>query len=284
MAWASIAGRARTDPSNPEAHAICDRCGFRYNHVDLKFQFDWAGATMINKEILVCESCYDQPQEQLRAVIIPADPLPISNPRVQIFEPAEIDFRFTSGENTVDPWTDIPIIGGDNRITQNNQYRVIQQTGEPPGGLNEFPGTDPFVPASIGGTHPGLPYGFTEVPRTGPLTGVPVPVAPTIPPVNTSPPVVVGSAIVGGSLVCSPGAWDNVPTAFSFQWKADGVDISGANAAGYTPVTGDIGKSISCLVTASNAGGSSSVLSNSVGPVTGGGSGQSLGLLLGVTR
>ena len=40
MGYASQAGRARTDASNPQAHAICDRCGFRYNHVDLRWQFE----------------------------------------------------------------------------------------------------------------------------------------------------------------------------------------------------------------------------------------------------
>lgn len=31
--------------------------------------------------ILVCQSCYDKPQEQLRTVILPPDPVPIMNPR-----------------------------------------------------------------------------------------------------------------------------------------------------------------------------------------------------------
>ena len=82
MGYASRAGRARTSATNPQAHAICDRCGFRYNHVDLRWQFDWRGATMQNTRMLVCDTCYDQPQAQLRAIIVPADPVPIQNPRV----------------------------------------------------------------------------------------------------------------------------------------------------------------------------------------------------------
>lgn len=167
MGYASQSGRARTSSRNPQAHAICDRCGFRYNHVNLKWQYDWAGASLINKRILVCETCYDNPQEQLRAIIIPADPMPIINPRVQDFANSEQNTRVTSGQNTTDPTTGIPIPGGDNRITQNDDVRVTQQTGEPPGGKNTQPGTDPNAP---GDNDPGLPYDNTTVPKTGPLT------------------------------------------------------------------------------------------------------------------
>jgi len=168
MGYASKSGRARTDARNPQAHAICDRCGFRYNHVALRWQYDWRGASMANIRLLVCDTCYDMPQEQLRAIVIPADPIPIQNPRTQDFVTAETNTRATSGQNTVDPVTGIPIINGDTRITQNDKVRVTQQTGEPPGGLNERPGTNPNAP---GDDDPGLPYNMDEVPRTGPLDG-----------------------------------------------------------------------------------------------------------------
>lgn len=85
MAYGSQAGRARTSASSPQAHAICDRCGFRYNHVDLKWQYDWRGAQLTNVRVLVCSSCSDTPQEQLRAIVLPADPTPIINARVENF-------------------------------------------------------------------------------------------------------------------------------------------------------------------------------------------------------
>ncbi len=75
----------------------------------------------------------------------------------------------TSGENTTDPTTGIPVILGVYVVTQDNQYVSTQATGEPPGGLNQLPGTDP-VASGIGNNDPGLPYGFSEVPATGPLT------------------------------------------------------------------------------------------------------------------
>jgi len=169
MGYASRSGRARTSPSSPRAHAICDRCGFRYNHYQLKWQFDWAGASLVNKRLLVCDRCYDEPQQQLRTIAIPADPVPIQNPRIQDFVTAETNYRVTSGQNTIDPETGIPVPGGNTRITQDDNNRVTQQTGEPPGGLNEEPGTDPKVPAAAGGSDPGLPYNNVDVPETGPL-------------------------------------------------------------------------------------------------------------------
>jgi len=166
MGYASQSGRARTSARNPQAHAICDRCGFRYNHVNLRWQYDWRGASMMNIRLLVCNPCYDAPQEQLRAIVVPADPVPIVNPRIQDFVTAESNTRVTSGQNTTDPVTGLPVPAGDTRITQDDDTRVTQQTGEPPGGLNEQPGTDPNAP---GDNDPGLPYNNTTVPETGPL-------------------------------------------------------------------------------------------------------------------
>jgi hypothetical protein len=135
----------------------------------LQWQYDWAGASLINKRILVCNSCLDVPQQQLRAIVVPADPVPIQNPRIQDYVAAETDYRITQG-NTVNAQTGIPVPGGDTRITQSNDNRVTQQTGEAPGGLNQLPGTDWNAPAVIyNGTQIGLPYNNTSVPYTGPL-------------------------------------------------------------------------------------------------------------------
>lgn len=167
MAYASKQGRARVSASSPQAAAVCDRCGFVYQHSALHWQFDWAGASLINKRLLVCNPCYDTPQQQLRAIVVPADPMPIINPRVQDFVTAETSTRYTSGQNTTDAETGIPVVGGNVRITQDDKNRVTQQTGEAPGGLNQEPGTDPNAP---GNNDPGLPYNNTQVPKTGPNT------------------------------------------------------------------------------------------------------------------
>lgn len=136
-------GRAKVSTRNPEAFAICDNCGFLYNHSELRWQFQWAGNKLVNMRQLVCRRCNDIPQTQLRAIVLPADPMPIMNPRVQNYQAASTDYRTTSGQNTVDPETGIPILGNTMRITENDDYRVTQQTGAPNGSLNELPGTDP---------------------------------------------------------------------------------------------------------------------------------------------
>ena len=136
-------GRAKVNARNPEAFAICDGCGFLYQHSELRFQLQWSGNKLVNLKQLVCRRCNDIPQTQLRAIVLPADPMPVLNPRVQNYQAASTDYRTTSGQNTVDPTTGIPIPGTTMRITENDDYRVTQQTGAPNGSLNELPGTDP---------------------------------------------------------------------------------------------------------------------------------------------
>ena len=85
MGYASKSGRARTSSTRPQAFAVCDRCGIWYNHVDLKWQYDWRGTSLQNLRFLVCRRCLDKPQQQLRAIILPADPVPINNPRIEPF-------------------------------------------------------------------------------------------------------------------------------------------------------------------------------------------------------
>jgi hypothetical protein len=84
-------GRATINPTAPEAVGVCDRCGFLYNLRNLRFQFDWAGTGMINKQLRVCSRCYDDPQEQLRAITLPPDPMPVWQPRPEPYEVDEIN-------------------------------------------------------------------------------------------------------------------------------------------------------------------------------------------------
>ena len=108
MAYASQSGRARTSTTNPEAHAICDRCSFRYNFNDLSWQFEWRGSILQNVRILVCMRCLDVPQEQLRAITLPADPVPIINARVEIYSLDSLDYIGT-GAPTTNPHTGISV-------------------------------------------------------------------------------------------------------------------------------------------------------------------------------
>ena len=131
MAYASISGRARTNPSSPQAHAICDRCGFRYNRVDLNWQYDWRGAALQNIRILVCNSCMDTPQEQLRAIVVPADPVPIDQPRTQDFAQAETNYQTITQITVYDPVTGIPIPGTTTLSAQNGNNLLTQPIGIP---------------------------------------------------------------------------------------------------------------------------------------------------------
>ena len=133
MAFASLSGRARTSSRNPQAHAICDKCGFRYNHVNLRWQFDWAGASLINKRMLVCDPCYDTPQNQLRAIILPADPMPIVNPRTEQFAQDETDFVVENKTNSIDPITGLTVYNPVNIVTQTGVNVTTQVLGNPVG-------------------------------------------------------------------------------------------------------------------------------------------------------
>ena len=77
MAWASRSGRARTSASHPEAFGVCQRCGIWYNRNRLRNQMEWRGATILPTWLFVCDRCYDTPQEQNRAWVPPADPIPV---------------------------------------------------------------------------------------------------------------------------------------------------------------------------------------------------------------
>jgi len=133
MAYASQSGRAKTSSSGPQAHAICDRCGFRYNHVNLQWQFDWRGPTMQNVRILVCNNCLDDPQEQQRAIVLPADPDPIMNARVQDFQTAETDYQTVTAPSIIDPTTGIPIPVNVTLTTEDGVNLLTQQVGPPLG-------------------------------------------------------------------------------------------------------------------------------------------------------
>jgi len=136
MGYASRAGRARTNAANPQAHAICDRCGFRYNFVDLTWQFEWRGATLQNIKILVCNTCLDTPQENVRAIVIPADPTPIVNARVQDFVAASTDDIAFAG-SVIDPKTGIPMPSQSVLADNAGNNLVVQPIGPNPNGVGD---------------------------------------------------------------------------------------------------------------------------------------------------
>jgi hypothetical protein len=71
-------------------------------------------------------------------------------------------------------------------------------------------------------------------------------------PANTTVPQVTQS---GTTLSCTQGEWSGEPTSYSYAWKLDDA-AAGSDAATYDVQAGDIGKSATCTVTATNAAGS----------------------------
>jgi hypothetical protein len=104
-----------------------------YNRVNLKFQWEWTGAQLQNLYILVCNDCYDIPQQQLRAITLPADPVPIYFPSVEDFAADETDYRVTSGQTTTDPITGLPVPGSVFRVTPEGTNRTLEPFGKPVG-------------------------------------------------------------------------------------------------------------------------------------------------------
>lgn len=87
------------------------------------------------------------------------------------------------------------------------------------------------------------------------------------PPVNiTSPSVMIatGTGVAGATtLARNVGSWSGEPT-YTQQWLSDGTAIVGQTGTTYVTQASDSGATISCTVTATNAGGSTSATSNGV--------------------
>ena len=95
--------------------------------------------------------------------------------------------------------------------------------------------------------------------------GILVAALPANPPVNTVAPVISGNTPVGSVLTTTNGTWTgDAPITYTYTWRADGVSIPGATSQTYTTVTGDVGKSIVCRVTAANVAGTANATSNAI--------------------
>lgn len=78
-------GHAVVNSQRPRAFGVCDRCGAWYQHSELSWQYQYQGPKLANLRKLVCQTCLDVPQEQLRTIVLPPDPVPISNARPEAF-------------------------------------------------------------------------------------------------------------------------------------------------------------------------------------------------------
>ena len=90
-------------------------------------------------------------------------------------------------------------------------------------------------------------------------------------PINIDRPMISGEPAVGATLSSTMGNWQNMEgeTRYSYAWRTtDGLLIP-AYEASYVLTEAEAGKSLVCIVTAQNAGGTASALSNALGPVPG---------------
>lgn len=81
-------------------------------------------------------------------------------------------------------------------------------------------------------------------------------------PVITGTPGITGTPQTGVAIGYSPaGVTGNPMPTRTQQWRIDGIDISGATAATYTPVSGDVGKTLTVRQTETNSEGTASATS-----------------------
>jgi len=71
------------DSDNPEALGICDKTQFVFKRKDLIKQMEWRGNALVWTGFLVGRPYVDTPNEQLRPPILPPDPVPTVQPRLQ---------------------------------------------------------------------------------------------------------------------------------------------------------------------------------------------------------
>ena len=86
-------------------------------------------------------------------------------------------------------------------------------------------------------------------------------------PESTKPPAISGKPEKGQVLSCSTGTWNGSPTSYEYQWWRDEDETEIEVASGsnkYSVQEADVGNALRCAVTATNAGGSTTRMSEPV--------------------
>ena len=79
-------------------------------------------------------------------------------------------------------------------------------------------------------------------------------------PRNTAPPAITGTPRVGSTLTCEPGTWTG-STGLAYRWLKSGTEIPGATAPTYVVRADDVYNSLTCEVTATGPGGTTTAAS-----------------------
>ncbi|WP_461186589.1 beta strand repeat-containing protein [Arthrobacter sp. Z4-13] len=100
-------------------------------------------------------------------------------------------------------------------------------------------------------TATGTKTGYTTATKTSTATGTVM----ALNPVLTAPtPKITGTAKVGYTLSAVPGTWGPAPVTLKYQWKANGIAVTGATAATFKATAAQLGKTLTVTVTGSKAG------------------------------
>lgn len=110
-------GRASVSSSEPRAFGCCDGCNFIYNRHELSMQFEWGGRSLLATGFYKCEMCLDEPNPQLRSIVLPPDPVPVYQPRVDQNLLLQIDDVMITEEGAI-------------RLTEEDDIRTPE--GNPP--------------------------------------------------------------------------------------------------------------------------------------------------------
>ena len=109
--------RARVHARHPESLGRCDRCAAVWNLKTLRFQYYYQGPTLQNTFMLVCRDCLDIPNPQTRTIVIPPDPLPVLNPRIEAYAQEIASYLSTEDDDV---------------LTTEDGYPLITETDPPP--------------------------------------------------------------------------------------------------------------------------------------------------------
>ncbi len=90
------------DESSPQALGICDKSGFVFRRIDMVKQMEWRGNALVWTGFIVGKPFVDTPNAQLRPPILPPDPVPVQNPRLQ--QPTTVAWS-----NQSIPWSLLPV-------------------------------------------------------------------------------------------------------------------------------------------------------------------------------
>lgn len=107
----------RINSDTPQALGMCDYSQMVFNRKDLVRQMEWRGNALVWTGFYVGRPYVDEPNQQLRPPILPPDPVPVQEPRLQ--------------QGTL-PVGGVPALPEDQRLTELEEFNWSAPTVVPP--------------------------------------------------------------------------------------------------------------------------------------------------------